>query len=269
MKNLHLITEKYGDPCHEDGRVVLSRASSLEFHYTKRHLAPYINANTRVLEIGCATGYYAMHFADLCREYVGVDINPPHIDVFNEKIATRELKNVKAYVGDAMDLSFLDSASFDVVLCLGPMYHLPPEEREMVYAECRRLCKHDGVVTFAYITRIGVYAGGCVEYRDSYPTALANENVLLRGCDDLRPDLFFFMTPEEINDHAARFGLTKIKNLATDFFFNVSAVNEMSDEKFELYKPLLDEMCANESCTGMANHALLICRKGSMPIGVI
>jgi len=38
-------------------------------------------------------------------------------------------------------------------------------------------------------------------------------------------------------------------------------VNDMTDERYELMKPLYDQMCAYESCTGMADHALLICKK--------
>ena len=35
----------------------------------------------------------------------------------------------------------------------------------------------------------------------------------------------------------------------------------MSQETFSLYQPLADRMCASEACTGMSNHALLVCRK--------
>jgi len=35
----------------------------------------------------------------------------------------------------------------------------------------------------------------------------------------------------------------------------------MNDEKFAIYMELADEMAKYESCTGMSNHALLICRK--------
>ena len=35
----------------------------------------------------------------------------------------------------------------------------------------------------------------------------------------------------------------------------------LTDEQFELLKPLYDNMTSYESCTGMANHALLVCQK--------
>ena len=35
----------------------------------------------------------------------------------------------------------------------------------------------------------------------------------------------------------------------------------MDDEKFAVYMELADEMAKYEPCTGMSNHALLICKK--------
>ena len=69
--------------------------------------------------------------------------------------------------------------------------------------------------------------------------------------------------PERIEADALRYGLTKIKNLGTHFSTLMSLVNNMTDERFALLEPLYDQMVSSESCTGMSNHALLICRKES------
>lgn len=244
----------------EDERAALSRSSSLEFHYTKKHLQSLIKATDRVLEVGCATGYYGFHFADKCREYLGIDIVPDHINLFREKIAESQIKNISCQIGDATNLHGIENNSFDVVLCLGPMYHLPPDERELVFAECARVCKTGGIIAFAYINKIGVYAGACI--MDScYPNEQANRCVLENGTDDLKPGVFFYTTPEEMNTTAIKYGLSKMKNLGTDFFITMNLVNAMSDEEFELMRPLYDQMTSYESCTGMANHALMVCRK--------
>ena len=67
--------------------------------------------------------------------------------------------------------------------------------------------------------------------------------------------------PEEIEAVAAAHGFAKIKNIGVDFFLTASVINAMDDDRFELLRPLLDEMASYESCTGMSNHALLIARK--------
>lgn len=248
----------------EEGRAAQSRSAGMEFFYTMKTMAKHIQKTDRVLELGCATGYYALRLAPLCREYVGVDLVPAHIDRLRENIRAAGLANASGQVGDATRLRHIPDGAFDVVCCFGPLYHLPPEERELVFAECRRVCREGGVLAFAYICQIGVYAAACVHdtLRQFYPSERANEFVLERGTDDLRPGVFFYTTPEEMEAAAKRHGLTKVSNLGLDFFLAASVIDAMSEEAFALYRPLADRMCASESCTGMSNHALLVCRKG-------
>ena len=260
------IMKRYEDG-DEDGRFCKSRNGSLEFFYTKKHLSGFISPDSRVLEIGCGTGYYGMYFADKCAEYVGIDLVPKHISVFNEKIAESNLKNVRCAVGDATDLNDIDDNSFDVVLSLGPMYHLSESERQKAFAECARICKPGGTGAFAYITSCGVYAGACIDYGETYPNELTNKNVFGLGTDDLRPGLFWYTMPEAIETEAKSHGFEKVVNYGTDFFIFAKTVNEMDDAKFELMRPLYDRITSSESCTGMSNHALLICKKtGSVHI---
>ena len=260
--NESIVKQKYADG-REDLRAKLSRYNELEFYYTKRHISEYINPDWSVIELGCGAGHYALYYHDKCKEYVGVDITPENIDILNDKVKASGIRNVAGRIGDATKLDFLADDSFDVALCLGPMYHLPPDERELVFDECRRICKSGGIAAFAYINRVGVYAGACVDdkLREFYPSDTANERVLQESRDDINPELFFYTMPEEIEAVAAAHGFKKIKNIGVDFFLTASVINSVDDEKFEKWKPLLDEMSAYESCTGMSNHALLITRK--------
>lgn len=244
----------------EDERATSSRSSSLEFHYTKKHLEGLINKTDKILEIGCATGHYGLYYSDKCEEYVGIDIVPSHIELFNNKIKANKLSNVSCSVGYATDLLGIADNSFDVVLCLGPLYHLSAPDREKVFAECARVCKNGGILAFAYINKIGVYAGACI-MDGFYPNENANKSVLEKGVDDLKSEILFYTTPEEMNRVAKRNGLRKVKNLGTDFFVTMNVVDAMEDEQFEIMRPLYDEMTSHESCTGMSNHALLVCRK--------
>ncbi|MCI8442782.1 MAG: class I SAM-dependent methyltransferase [Provencibacterium sp.] len=257
--NADKIIEQY-DLKKEDGRNSLSRSAGLEFYYTKKHLQGLIKKSDRILEIGCATGYYGFYYADKCREYLGIDIVPAHIQRFQQRIAERRLQNVSCRLGDATALQDIEDGSFDIVLCLGPMYHLPPAGRELAFAECARVCRKGGIAAFAYINKIGVYAGACI-LDSRYPTELANRCVLENGTDDIRPDIFFYTTPEQMNAQAQGCGFHKIKNLGTDFFLLMDVVNGMDDARFETLRPLYDQMAGSESCTGLSNHALLVCRK--------
>ena len=244
----------------EDARASSSRSSGLEFHYTKKAMSEFITHESRVLELGCGTGYYGMYFADKCKEYVGVELYQPHVDIFNNKIKKNVLTNVSCQQGNAMNLEDIDDNSFDVVCCLGPMYHLSQEDREVVFAECARVCKPGGIAAFAYINKVGAYAGACILWEDHYPNTEANNTILKQGISDDNPGVFHFTMPEEMEETANKYGLEKIRNMGTDFFVTMGVVNKMDDEKFEVYMELADEMVKHESCTGMSNHALLICK---------
>ena len=62
-------------------------------------------------------------------------------------------------------------------------------------------------------------------------------------------------------------GVKRLINSMSDSgldFFNLTAIaDKMDDEKFGFYLELLDEAIGLESCSGMSEHALLICRKMS------
>ena len=85
---------------------------------------------------------------------------------------------MSAQVGDAINLENIPDNSFDVVLHLGPMYHLSKDERELACKEAARVCKDDGILAFAYIVSIGTYAGACVLDSNTYPNELTNDYVL-------------------------------------------------------------------------------------------
>lgn len=247
----------------EDARAATSRAQGLEFHYTKKFLSQYIHRESNVIEIGCATGYYGMFFSDTCAHYTGIDLVQRNIDIFNHKIVEAGKQNITALVGDATDLSIIPGDHFDVVLCLGPMYHLPQEDRLKVFDECRRIARKDAVLAFAYINRIGSYVGACMydDWRDIFPNAEANRNVLQLSKGFFEPEAFWCTSPEEMEHDAKKKGLKIQRNCGLDFFFAQSAINRMSEEQFACYMEIADQMCGSPSCTGLADHALLICAK--------
>jgi len=254
--------EDYTIRAGEDNRATSSRSASIEFHYTKKILGDYILKDSCVLEVGCATGYYGFHFADKCKEYVGVDLFPHHIEIFRRKITESGVTNLSCHIGDATNLTRIENNSFDVVLCLGPMYHLPADMRELVFAECNRVCRPGGVVAFAYVNKVGTYFGACLhdDLRNKYPNRRANDMVLKEGInDDNAP--FFFSTPEEMEAAASRHGLIKTCSAGLDFFNLTAIADTMDDEKFEYFMELLDVATSLESCAGMSEHALLVCRK--------
>ena len=255
------IRQMYTNTDKEDARSSSSRANTLEFRYTTKLAAEYINQATSVIEIGCGTGYYGEYFADKCKEYVGIDLSPECIDRFKSKIEFNQLRNVRAMVGDAVRLDGIENCSFDVVMALGPMYHLQADERDLVFSECKRVCRDGGTILLAYINKVGAYVQACLQWPDRYPNMEVNNSVLRDGIDDLMPEIFFYTMPEEIEEQARSHGLSVVKNVGVDFVFNAKIINEMDSRQFDAYLELADYMFESPSCTGLSNHTVLVCRR--------
>jgi len=95
---------------------------------------------------------------------------------------------------------------------------------------------------------------------EAYPSKTANDFVFNKGTDDVRPEVFFFTTPEEMEMSATNNNLTVIKHVGVDFSFCATAINAMSDEQLEEWMVLSNVMSQSPSCVGVSNHALLICQ---------
>jgi ubiquinone/menaquinone biosynthesis C-methylase UbiE len=122
----------------------------------RRHLpAP----PARVLDVGGGTGVHAEWLlADGYSVHL-VDLAPRHVEYAMRRLGPRGLT---AEQGDARQLEVGDD-SFDVVLLLGPLYHLHEEiDRLRVLAEARRVARPSGLVAAAAISRFASLFDGLV-----------------------------------------------------------------------------------------------------------
>jgi ubiquinone/menaquinone biosynthesis C-methylase UbiE len=259
--NIQKVKERYSDAEREDLRFQRSRASGMEAHYTKRLLDKYVAPGQKILELGCGTGYYGLYLADKCSSYLGVELTPVNVSFFAEKICILGLTNLSVMEGDARSLPELSDESFDVVLVLGPLYHLPPEGREQVLAEAKRLCKPGGTILCAYIPPMGAYLTGVFLRPETYPNETAGEFCLNRQVDDCAPDVWFFTTSKQMQDAAEKAGLQVLQNTGVDFNFCANIQNALPEERVAAWEQLADSMCEDPYAAALASHAVLVCRK--------
>jgi len=136
----------YYERGHERER--LSTTARLEFLRTQELLERFLPAApARVLDVGGGPGEYAAWLADLGYDVTLVDPVALHVE------QARDRGVVSAVVGDARTLDF-DDGTFDAVLLLGPLYHLPDrEDRIRSLREAQRVLVPGGVVAAAVISR--------------------------------------------------------------------------------------------------------------------
>ena len=140
---------------NEDTRLSRSKGAQVEFLTTVRYIEKYLKPGNKVLDIGAGAGAYSLYFAQKGYEVCSVELADNNIAAFRKKL-TPELK-IDLRQGNALDLSEYADESFDVVLLLGPLYHLHSEaDRQQAIANARRVCKKDGVIFMAFINNDAV-----------------------------------------------------------------------------------------------------------------
>jgi non-ribosomal peptide synthetase component F/3-oxoacyl-(acyl-carrier-protein) synthase/thioesterase domain-containing protein/2-polyprenyl-3-methyl-5-hydroxy-6-metoxy-1,4-benzoquinol methylase/aryl carrier-like protein len=82
-----------------------------------RKVSPFINANTRILEIGCSSGITLFRLARTCREYVAIDVSAVILDANRERAEREGLASkVRFYQLEASQLASVSERDFDVVI---------------------------------------------------------------------------------------------------------------------------------------------------------
>ncbi len=157
----------------------------------------------RVVDVGGATGVHARWLAEAGHTVDLIDPVPSHV------AQAGEIPGVRAQVGDARALPF-DDASADVVLLLGPLYHLTERpDRVLALREAVRVARPGGLVVAAAISR---YAGllelaALGEVSEESEPSL--RRALTTGLHDPRSGFTtaYFHHPEELSGELADAGL--------------------------------------------------------------
>lgn len=87
-------------------------------------LAPRPLDQLRVLDLACYEGQYAIEFARHGAEVLGIEGRQTNIAIARQRAEEIGLERVRLLRGDVRDLRREEHGNFDVVLCLGLLYHL-------------------------------------------------------------------------------------------------------------------------------------------------
>lgn len=143
----------YYDQGLEQGRLELDYFM-LEGIRTKEIISRFLPPHPQnILDLGGGPGYYSFWLAALGHQISLVDLSAQNIALANEYASQKNLPLVTCKVGDATNLDLPDD-QFDIVLLMGPLYHLTERtERIKALTEARRVLKPGGVLLAAVISR--------------------------------------------------------------------------------------------------------------------
>ena len=246
----------------EDSRL-LSQHGKVEFLTTIRYVEKYLKPGMRILEIGAATGRYSHYFARLGFDVTAVELLPHNIEIFNQN--TQPGESIRIFQGNALQLDMLADEQFDLVMLLGPMYHLYTlSEKRQALSEALRVLKRGGIISIAYCmvdSSIIQYAFG----RDLWKALVEKE---LLNPDDFTArsnpeELFEIVRKEEIDAINDGFPVQRLHFIGTDMYTRYfrEMIDGMDDETFQFYLKYHFRICERADMTGLSNHTLDILKK--------
>jgi ubiquinone/menaquinone biosynthesis C-methylase UbiE len=95
-----------------------------------------------LLDMGCGTGRFTVPLAERVKSVSGLDLSPMMLATARKKLADRGLA-ADLREGDMAALPFPD-ATFDVVVCMLAMMHIPRTDRQQVFHEVARVLRPGG-----------------------------------------------------------------------------------------------------------------------------
>ena len=141
--------------------------------------------NLTVLDLACLEGQYSLELASHGYQVTGIEGRPESYEKAERGRRESGYENVRFFCDDVRNLSREKYGEYDIVLCLGILYHLEAENAlkliDYVYSVCRRFAIFDTHFSFTpdekVIYRGQTYAGHCSPEHDlSHPwSAIGNE----------------------------------------------------------------------------------------------
>ena len=252
--------KNYYNHYDEDGRL-LKKNRRPEYLLTMEYIEKYLFDGANILEIGAGTGRYSVTLAEKGYDVTAVELVPHNIEIMKKKVKAKH--HIKIIEGNAVDLSFLEDETFDIVLLLGPMYHLfTDEDKHAALSEAIRVAKTGGVIYAAYCNNDTCmykmfYKKRILDYldkgliRDDYH-AISSPN-----------EIFELYRKPEIDEMMKRYNVTRLHFVGVDMLSYVvnNKLNRLNKREFEEYMKFLHSICEREDLTGFSIHMLDIFRK--------
>ena len=254
-----VIVNHYTNNYIEEDRF-FNKGKRLEYITTMHYIQKYAKKGCKILEIGAGTGAYSVELSKMGYNVTAVELVERNLEVMKKK--AEGIENITCLQGDALDLSRFEDNSFDIVLNLGPMYHLFNKQDQMkAINETLRVSKKDGVSIFAFIPHYST-----IWYVGIKKNSMKEVQKQLTENGDLKltPDTLF--ATYDIEEFKNQFNNTNtsllnlvssdsIGALLSDKFENVS------DEDYDNFVKWHLQTCEKPEILGTTCHVLYICKK--------
>jgi len=241
----------------------------LEFEITKKHINEILGENQLILDIGGGPGRYSLYYASLGHRVTLIDLSPANIEFAKNKQVELNISLENTEVGNAISLNNIEDNYFDVILCMGPLYHIINEvDRQSVISECKRICKTNGFIIFSFITKtaqtisvIQKFPERIEEWTETLEKAI--EERLNNTQFDGGFTEAFFVDPLEVESYISQNGLSVIKVAGAEGLGSQSEMilKELPSGIFQKWIDFSYKYSTDKSTLGASQHIICIAQK--------
>lgn len=246
----------------------------VEFYRSKEIILQYLGKNMTIYDIGGGVGMYSQWLAKQGHNVTLIELAPTAVEYAKEHMSAQN--PYVAEVGDVRKIEKPDESA-DMVLLMGPLYHLQNESQRLkALNEANRVLKKGGLLIAAGISKfssttwaLSVYGNGCDFIDDDiYFNMLKTE---LSTGEHHRPKEYpfiiagaYFHTIDGLRDEVSKCGFTPINSHAVEgcIWFAPKLDEKWQDENSR--KRLLDILHQTEhedTLMGMSPHFIVAAKK--------
>lgn len=133
---------------------------------TLRRVGLSLPADGMALDLGCGLGRIGEHVSKHVREYIGVDISPPHLRQATERFNQLERKNARfMLLPELLEADLKVDLAFSLIV----LQHNPPPVIALLIDRLCKLLKQEGVLYFQVPVALTTYEFNLKEYVASPP----------------------------------------------------------------------------------------------------
>ncbi len=249
--------EKHYNKHPEDLRL-LRRHGIVEYETTMYHLHRFLRPGQTLLDIGAGTGRYTSALMQEGYKVKAVELCRRNIEVFLRREPTADVVQ-----GDARQMPFLPSATADVTLLLGPLYHLTNEaDKVAALSEARRVTKPGGLIFVAYLLNeysILTYCFDEERIGDLRARGIVDDTYHLHVQDG---ELYDYVRLEDIDRLNSLAGLERVTIFSPDGAADYmrTRLNQMSQETFRLFCEYQRTVSERPDLLGAGSHVVDVVR---------
>lgn len=245
------IVTKYYDNWDEESRVLRDNAHLTEFYITMEYIKKYAPKNSKIIEIGCGAGVYSLELAEQGYDVTAVDISEKNLRTLRGKVNPKS--KIRVLNRNACNLFDIENDTFDVCLCLGPLYHLFDEEDiDRAINETKRVTKKNGTIFFAFLSQDYIMMRVPQKIFSNPLRYLTEDYKFISNIDEA----FYYFSIKGFKILMEKYNMRKECLFSMDGItsFIRDDINQLDDEAYGHYLSYLKKNCEREEIVGFSPH---------------